>query len=301
MRYRARAPLRIDFGGGWTDVPVFANEEGGAVLNAAICQYARGYIARPEGSGVVRALRSDKSYVSYEVDVPVGAGLGASAAQTVLWVTLVKTTIANVSTRRDIAEIACRIGGLLGILGGKQDEYAAALGGLTYYTFDAAGVQLERIDLPLSFREQLRSRLVLVYSGEQRLSSAVHEHVWGRYRAGDPSVVGALRDLKSLAGRMRDALVARDLDGLGDLITENWSRQQNLDPTITNPHIDDIFQLAKSRGAIGGKACGAGGGGCLLFLAREGREDQLRWAFSERRLRLIDVEFDTYGVHLTKA
>lgn len=301
MRYQARAPLRIDFGGGWTDVPLFADEEGGAVLNAAITRYARGIIARPEGEGLLRALRSDKSYLSYSVEVPTGAGLGASAAQTVLWLTMVKTTIANVSTRREIAEMACQIGGLLGILGGKQDEYASALGGLTYHTFDRSGVQSERIDLPLSVREQLRSRLVLVYSGEARLSASIHERVWSRYRAGDSAVVGALQRLKMLAGSMRQAVLNQDLDGLGELLSENWRNQKDLDESITNTSLDGIFDLAVANGAIGGKACGAGGGGCLVFLAREGREDRLRWVLEEAGLRVIDFDFDTYGVFLTKA
>src|SRR5437764_9662045 len=101
MRYKARAPLRVDFGGGWTDVPFYAQEHGGSVLNAAITHYAHGFISRPQGTGLLRAMRANRSYVSYSLDVPPGSGLGSSAAQTLLWVTLVKTSVANVSDRTE--------------------------------------------------------------------------------------------------------------------------------------------------------------------------------------------------------
>jgi D-glycero-alpha-D-manno-heptose-7-phosphate kinase len=299
VRYTARAPLRIDFGGGWTDVSIYAESEGGAVLNAAITRYVRGSIARPELSGVLHPLRGDRSYVSYTLDLPSGAGLGASAAQTVLWVTLVKTTIANVSDRREIAEIACQIGSLLGILGGKQDEYASALGGIRYYTFRDT-VQAEQLDLGSVLTEELRSRLVLVYSGASRLSGSIHEHVWGGFRAGEPGVAGALASLRRLAREMKDALLSHDLDTFGDLLTENWESQKALHPSVTNPQLDDIFDLARRFGARGGKACGAGGGGCLVFLSSSGQSERLRQAFKDRKLQVIDFDFDTYGVHLRK-
>ena len=89
MHYRARAPLRVDFAGGWTDVPLYAEAEGGAVVNAAITLYATGHIVRPEGGARPRLFGGGRSSVSYQVDAPPSAGLGASAAQTVLWVTLV--------------------------------------------------------------------------------------------------------------------------------------------------------------------------------------------------------------------
>ncbi len=299
MRYRARAPLRIDFGGGWTDVPIYAEHEGGAVLNAAITRYVHGTIVRPETQGLLHLLRGDRSYVSYQLDLPTGAGLGASAAQTVLWLTLVKTTIANVSDRREIAEMACQIAGLLGIVGGKQDEYASALGGITYYTFDGE-VRAERLNLDSSFAAELRSRLVLVYTGTRRLSSSIHEHVWGRYQQGEPSVVQSLASLKRLAGEMTAALIARDLDAFGDLLTENWENQKALDTSVTNYYLDEIFNFAARNGARGGKACGAGGGGCVVFLASQGQAERLRDAFRSRQLQTIDFDFDTYGVFLSK-
>lgn len=299
MQYRARAPLRIDFAGGWTDVPLYAEREGGAVLNAAITRYVEGQISRPEGSGLLRAMRSDRSYVSYSLDLPSGAGLGASAAQTVLWTTLVKTTIANVSERAEIAEIAWKISNLLGVLGGKQDEYASALGGINYLTFGSE-VTADRLTLPAPIVDSLRARLVLAYSGETRLSADVHASVWRRYLAGETRVADALGRLRDNATAMHVALLSGDLDTFAGLIGENWNYQKALDAAITTPAIESLLATARIHGAVAGKACGAGGGGCVLLVAAPGRAGELDSGIRSAGVRVIDFDFDTYGVYLRK-
>jgi D-glycero-alpha-D-manno-heptose-7-phosphate kinase len=300
VRYTARAPLRIDFAGGWTDTPIYSQREGGAVLNAAVTRYATGSISRPQAEGVLGLLRGDRSYLSFSVDVPAGAGLGTSAAQTVLWVTLVKTAIANVSDRREIAAMACQVAAAMGIVGGKQDEYAAALGGIGFYTFTDT-VECERLHLPLQVEEELLRRLVLVYTGQRRLSSDIHERVWNRFKAGEPAVAQALHNLKEIAVTMRAALLVPDFTAFGQLLNANWENQKRLHPSVSNPLLDDIVEFALRRGAVGSKACGAGGGGCLLFLgASEAAAEHLKTELRGRRLRVIDFAFDTYGVYLSK-
>ena len=299
MRYEARAPLRIDFGGGWTDVPLYAEKEGGAVLNAAITQYVRGHISKPTVPGPLARIRSDRSYVTYSLELPEGAGLGASAAETLLWVTLVKTTIANVSERRELAEIACDVSRLLGILGGKQDEYASALGGIGYYTFGST-VEVERLELDPAFVERFLDRLVLAYSGVKRVSGSIHEAVWSRYAAGDAEVAESLATLRRVAGEMRSALLAHDLEGFADLMNENWTHQKRLSPGVTNRALESLIGTGIANGAAAAKACGAGGGGCVLFVTREGRRDGVRAALARQGFRLIDFAFDTYGVYLNK-
>ncbi len=299
MRYRARAPLRIDFAGGWTDVPEYAAREGGAVLAAAITRYVTGTITRSDSTGSQSPGRDAGSSVEYSLDLPGGTGLGTSAAQTLLWVTLVKSSIANVSSRAELAEIACQVAGSLGIVGGKQDEYASALGGIQYLTFGET-VQTERIDLPPPLASEFRSRLVLAYTGAPRLSSSIHDHVWREYRSGSPPVQQALASLRRIAGEMRGALVAGNLEAVGELMSENWVAQKMLHPSVTNPDLDGIIEFARQHGAIGGKACGAGGGGCAIFLATPGAGASLAQELRRRRLSVIDFDFDTYGVYLTK-
>jgi D-glycero-alpha-D-manno-heptose-7-phosphate kinase len=299
MRLKARAPLRIDFAGGWTDVPFFAEDKGGAVLNAAITHYVTGYIARPDVTGVLHTLRGDRSYVSYSLDLPSGSGLGASAAQNVLWLAMVKTSINNTSSRSEIAEMACRLSEMLGILGGKQDEYAAALGGIHFFSFDGV-VEAQPLDLPLSFQDELRSRLVLVYSGKSRLSGSIHEHVWSSYKAGHAPVNAALDGLKRVAQEMKVALEQQNLEVFSDLLNQNWAYQKELHPSVTSPELDDLFEFAFAHGVQGGKACGAGGGGCCVFAVEADGSDRLRAALKTRKLDVIDFDFDTYGVFVSK-
>jgi D-glycero-alpha-D-manno-heptose-7-phosphate kinase len=299
MRLKARAPLRIDFAGGWTDVPFYAEDKGGAVLNAAITRYVTGHIARPDTTGILHALRGDRSYASYSLDLPSGSGLGASAAQNVLWLAMVKTSINNTSSRSEIAEMACRLSEMLGILGGKQDEYAAALGGIHFFSFDGT-VRAERLDLPLPFQDEMRSRLVLVYSGKSRLSGSIHEHVWSGYRTGNVTVHAALDGLKRVAGEMKDALGQQNLDEFSGLLSENWAYQKELHSSVTSTDLDDLFDFAGKHGARGGKACGAGGGGCCVFAVEAGGSERLRGALRTSKLDVIDFDFDSYGVFVTK-
>lgn len=237
--------------------------------------------------------------MSYSLDLPAGAGLGASAAQTVLWTTLVHTTIANVADRREIAEIAWRIGNLLGILGGKQDEYSSALGGINYMTFGHE-VGVERITLDSRMVDDLRSRLVLAHTGETRISSDVHVAVWDRYRAGDATVIHALRELKRTAGELREVLIGGHFDRLAALVDQNWNAQKALTSWSTTPATDALLELAGRNGAIAGKACGAGGGGCVLLIARGQEGPRLAAALRSRKVRILEFGFDTYGVHLRK-
>lgn len=299
MRLKARAPLRVDFAGGWTDVPSYAEDRGGAVVNAAITRYVTGQIARPDLTGILHALRGDRSYASYSLDLPSGSGLGASAAQNVLWLAMVKTSINNTSSRSEIAEMACRLSEMLGILGGKQDEYAAALGGIHFFSFNGA-VEAHRLDLPLPFQDEMRSRLVLVYSGKSRLSGSIHEYVWSRYRGGNETVRAALDGLKRVAMEMKDTLAQQNLDDFSKLLSENWAYQKELHSSVTSPELDDLFAYAGRHGAQGGKACGAGGGGCCLFAVEAGSSERLKSAFRNRKIDVIDFDFDSYGVFVTK-
>lgn len=322
MRYRAQVPLRVDFAGGWTDVPAFSDAEGGAVLNAAIDIYAKGYIIRPGtlpapndfGRSAVgdrgrdpgarwllkrTVARGEENVVRYELKAPAGAGLGASAAQTLLWLTLVKTMIANVSERRDLAERAWRIENELGILGGKQDQYCCALGGVNFMSFGPETV-VEPVKPGLRCVEELEGRLSLFYTGVSRHSGAVHRQIWERYGSGDREVIDSLREMRALAAEGRVALEAENLERLGDVMNRNWACQKRLHPAVSNPQLDQMAERALNSGAIGAKATGAGGGGCLLCLAEPGAAHGLSESMRELGAKLLPFHFDWYGVHLTK-
>jgi D-glycero-alpha-D-manno-heptose-7-phosphate kinase len=286
MRVTAQAPVRLDLAGGWTDVHHFADREGGAVLNVAITRHVHGELAR-EGGGF---------RVSYHTDVPPGAGLGASAALNVAWLALVNAAMGRRLTPEELAEQAYRLEDLLGVTGGRQDQYAAALGGVNFLRFEGGAVQVERLSLGDDTLRHLQQRLVLAYSGESRLSGDIHDRVWQAYLSREEKVAAALRRLKAIAIEMRDALLSGDLTAFGALLAENWQRQKELHPSITNDAVEALFGAAKGAGAVSGKACGAGGGGCLLLWCQEGAVSRVAEALGDAGARVIDFALDQEGL-----
>lgn len=306
MKITSRAPVRVDFAGGWTDVNLFARGAGGAVVNAAIDRYVTGELHVHDADASRRlalaAASAAPGYegirVSYQCDLPSGTGLGTSAALNVVWLSLVQSQIATEEDRARIAELAYQLEEILGILGGKQDQYAAAFGGINYMAFDD-GVRVERLQPPPELVTELHQRLVLCYTGKQRLSGNIHENVWGAFRRGEPATVNALYSLRSCAQRMRDVLASGTVDAFADLLSENWRHQKALDPSVTNAQIEALFEAAWAAGAVGGKACGAGGGGCLLFCAERGRVEELSGTLSRSGARVIPFQFDTAGLQVS--
>jgi D-glycero-alpha-D-manno-heptose-7-phosphate kinase len=304
----ARAPTRLDFGGGWTDVAPYCDERGGAVCNLAIARYATATVALGDGADggpvsagrasndplVQAALRSsDISGATAIVasDFPVGAGLGGSSAAGVALAgalaalagsPLDPASLAERSRRTEVEE--------LGIAGGFQDHYAAAYGGALLLTAGAP-VHVERLELPDDIAGALTRRVVLVYTGESRVSTRTVAAVADLCRAGDRGVCRALDAMKGLAFDMAAALRAGDLDALGTLVGEHWAHQRRLHPSISTARIDAIHGAAMMAGALGMKALGASGGGCVMAFARDGREDELAAALEtlgERMTFVVD-------------
>ncbi|HYM16305.1 MAG TPA: hypothetical protein VEZ14_12170 [Dehalococcoidia bacterium] len=283
MTTSARAPLRIDLAGGWTDVPAFADAEGGCVVNVAI-------------NACVRATL-DGEAVRFQHDVRA-AGLGSSACEHVLEAALRKPD----ADLDEVAEAAFAAESAKGVAGGRQDQYAACYGGLSYMTFSRptaqhGPVQIERLTMPEAHLAALQARLVLVDSGVARLSGEIHAAVWAAYARHDNQVTGALLALKQYGKAMRDAIVGSDFGGIKHVINENWTQQKRLHPSVTNDAVEAIFALAMSSGASAGKACGAGGGGALVFYASsEGGAASLRRALTAASHPVIDVTFDFEGL-----
>lgn len=308
MIVTSRAPVRVDFAGGWTDVNIFARGAGGAVVNAAIDHYVTGrleVLETEEGddfslANAVPNLGKEGLSVSYQSDLPSGSGLGTSSALNVVWLSLVKSQIATDEDRARLAELAYQLEEMLGILGGKQDQYAAAFGGFNYMTFDES-VTVERLTIAPEMLEALENRLVLCYTGKPRLSGNIHENVWGAFRRGIPETVNALYYLRNCAIRMKTVLSEGHIEEFGELLSQNWKHQKALDPSVTNEQIDLLFEEASAAGAVGGKACGAGGGGCLLFCAQAGRQSAVSDALARAGARVIPFHFDFTGLQVTKS
>ena len=275
----ASAPSRLDFGGGWTDVPPYPGERGGFVCNLAIERRVRialrPGVAEPDRVPLVAAAVRRAGYVGHvaiQSDFPIGAGLGGSSAAGVALAAALAAaqdreftpaTIAEWSRALEVEE--------LGIAGGRQDHYAAAFGGALGLTFGTAtagdAVEVEQIPLSAVGRAALEARLTLVYTGESRISGETITAVLDAYRDRTPRVVEALDRMAVLARGMRSALHAADVTTLGALVDEHWIHQRALHPRITTARIDALEHAARAAGAQGLKALGASGGGCVMIIS----------------------------------
>ena len=287
-----RAPTRIDFGGGWTDVPPYCDEMGGFVCNLAITRYATASVARGErrdmrndsnaadlaiANAATRRFDAHDVTVSVRSDFPIGAGLGGSSAAGVATVAALAAACGETMTPTAIAELSREIEiGDLGIPGGRQDHYAAAYGGALGLRFSANHVDVQPIALTAQMRAEIEERCIIVYTGQSRISGETINAVLGAYRRGVPRVLNALQHMRANAEQIAVALGAGDLDRMASLVSEQWTHQRSLHSAIPTPLIDEIISKARGAGAIGAKALGASGGGCVLLIAGEGRGDDVR-------------------------
>lgn len=328
MIVRARAPMRVDLAGGWTDVPPYVSRAGGAVVNVAITLYAHAFV-RPQREGVrlsalehgsvVTARRAEELRPDGELallkaaarryappggfelvtrsDAPAGSGLGGSGA---LGVALVAALTAARGERRMPAEIAQVAHEVevhdAGVRGGKQDQYIAALGGVQYMEFHDPGVSSTRLEVPFACLKELEQHLVLCFTGAPRSSDATHRGVWERIERADAGVLRALDGIKVCAERMRDALVQGDVGRVGELLAENWRHQQALAPGMQTDAMRTLERAAYAAGSDGAKACGAGAGGCLVFLAKPGRDFAVAEALRAAGGTVLRFTFDGAGV-----
>jgi D-glycero-alpha-D-manno-heptose-7-phosphate kinase len=313
----ARAPTRIDFGGGWTDVPPYSDERGGCVCNLAIARYATARIATgeppaspvPDGaSGVVadgalanaalaRSGLAGRVRLSLRSDFPFGAGLGGSSAAGVAALAAIAAWRGEDRPARDaLAEESRRVEVEdLGVAGGRQDHYAAAFGGALGLRFVAEGVRVERIPLSRELVAAVERRCTVVYTGQSRISGETITAVLDAYRRRDRGVLAALDAMKGLAARMAAALGSGALDELGTLVGEHWEWQRSLHPAITTPRIEAIVAGALRAGALGVKALGASGGGCVLVVAPEDGAERVRAAAAALG-ELMEFRVDSDGV-----
>ena len=329
MLIRSRAPIRIDLAGGWTDVPPFAEREGGAVVNLAISRYTYVSLRRRENRSVrlhsedyrVTVEAADIADLAYDgaldlvkaalirvaidhvieittrSDAPPGSGLGTSAAMGVAVTGALAAIDGALPSRHQLAALATALEvDELAIAGGKQDQLASALGGANFLEFGPGSPTVTPLPMSIGVMAEIEKRLVLCYSGLSRLSGDIIQRVQEAYRAGEPATCDALRAMQRLARSAREALTSGAIEELGPILQANWRCQQALHSTVSNADIDRLFSVAERHGSIGGKACGAGGGGCIVFLAAPESDRSLRVALAEAGARLIDYSLDRSGL-----
>ena len=314
----ALAPVRLDFAGGWTDVPPFSAREGGMVVNAAIGLFVRAEL-KPVGTGYhviaddidQRADLPDASALATDgrldlhkavlrmYGVPAPATL-TTRSEDVALVTAVGSAVASDDApppaRPAVAEAAWRLEAVeVGVPGGRQDQWAAALGGFNALRFRDPVVEAGRLELDSAFADELAQRIVLCYTGASRLSGNTIARVMNAYECGDDRVVGALRELCEVADGMAAALRAADLARVGSLLTRNWHLQQALDARMSTPEMGRLEAAVMGAGALGGKAAGSGAGGCMFFLAGDDLR-AARAAAVAAGAELLPVRWEAEGV-----
>jgi D-glycero-alpha-D-manno-heptose-7-phosphate kinase len=301
-RLVARAPTRIDFGGGWTDVPPYPSEHEGFVCNVAITRSATATVtpgiddhAIPLVSAALQRAGLHDTHVDLQSDFPVGAGLGGSSAAGVTLAGALAAWRGEVLSRPDLAERSCTTERSdLGIAGGSQDHYAAAFGGALGLRFRRGAIDVDQIPLDAELRPELARRCLLFFTGESRISAQQIEVVVEALGRGDQRVLALLAGMKRCAIDSADALRRGSIDDLGRIVGEHWALQRELHPNITTATIEAITERATAAGALGCKALGASGGGCVVVIARGDDDGELRRTISELA-EPLDYAIDSSG------
>ena len=334
MTIRSRAPIRLDLAGGWTDVAPFSSEVGGAVVNAAINRYSYTTLRLNAGDNI-RLISADYNIsltlpggenLAYDgkldllkaainrlgphegielfvrADAPPGSGTGSSGATSIAILGVLNALRPQPLSLHQMAELAHLLEvEELRVAGGKQDQYAAALGGVNYLEFKDPYVSSSPLRLSDATVNEMEKRLILCYTGHARLSGNIISAVMGAYRARNDRTVRALHRMVGISDEVRGALLRGEVDALGPLLLENWACQKDLHASVSNAEIEHLFEVALAHGATGGKALGAGGGGCLLFLAIADREHEVRAALAEQGVEIMPFNLDRQGLQVWQA
>jgi len=296
----SQTPYRVSFAGGGTDLPAFYRREYGAVLSTTIDQhiyvtihrrfeqtirvsYSRTEVASTldevQHELVREAMRCVEIDEPLEIttigDVPSGTGMGSSSTLTVGLLNALHGYRNHVVSSKLLAEQACQIE--IDVLGkpiGRQDQYAAAFGGLNYFRFNPDDtVDVEPIPCRKETMVELERQILLVYTGQTRDANPILERQSDK--TGDSMSI--LRSMRDLAHEMRAALAGEgDLDQFAALLHEGWELKRSLGCGISNDQINEWYMAARRAGAIGGKLLGAGGGGFLLLVAPPWRHRAIR-------------------------
>lgn len=332
MLIRAKAPLRLGFAGGGTDVPPYPEFEGGCVLSATINLYSFGTLRPLPGDAI--HLRSADLDMALEIahggqlaydgnldlakaavrrlggegvggfdmflhtDARPGSGLGSSSSLMVTVMGLLKEWRRLVLSDYELARLAHHLERKeLGIPGGMQDQYSATFGGWNFIEFGAGGsVMVNPLRLPQDVSNELEHNLVLCFTGETRHAEGIIADQTARFERGEQPSLQALRRQKALAVEMKNLLLRGQLQEFGGLLHEAWEYKKRMSPQITNSRIDQLYSAARKAGAIGGKLNGAGGGGYMMFYCDFERRLEVVAALEARGCQVRDFAFEARGL-----
>lgn len=319
-----RSPLRVSLGGGGTDLPSYYREHEGFLVAAAIDKYV--YITQhrtfqqeiiikyskmervrsveeiehPIIREAMKLVGGDDAHVELTsmADIPGGTGLGSSGSFTTALLKSLRTARKHTISPVELAEQACDIEiNRLGEPIGKQDQYIAAVGGITAFTFRRDG----RVDYrPCRISEEtlynLEDNLLLFFTGYSRSASSILQDQQVRTEKSDAAMLENLHYTKELGYKSLDALESGRLEEFARLMDVHWQRKKARSAGMSNDRINAWYDHAMAHGALGGKLIGAGGGGFLMFYADDKR--RLRHAMREQGLQEVRFRFDFEGTKI---
>ncbi len=322
-----RSPLRISLGGGGTDLASYYRDHEGFLIAAAIDKYVYVTVLRPFVQGIflkysklehvenvadvqhpiireaIKALafKTPRLEITTLADIPAGTGLGSSGSFTTALLKALYAHRRRLIHPHELAELACEIEiEKLGEPIGKQDQYIAAYGGLTCFRFYKDG-QVEAWPLKVSMDTlfDLEDNLLLFFTGFSRSAGTILKDQKERSLQHDQAMIDNLHYTKELGLRTQKALEAGHPQELGEIMHEHWEHKRRRSKGMSNPQIDEWYELGRANGALGGKLVGAGGGGFLLFYAED--RLRLRQAMSKAGLEEVRFRFDFEGTKVTMA
>jgi len=276
---KVRAPVRIDFAGGTTDIYPFTHLYGGAVLNAAINKYVCGRILRS----------SSEVGLEYHAAIPTSSGLGTSGAMTLVWLALIneKNTF-NKADKLALAEHVHALEKTFKGVNGKQDQYAAALGGINFMQFHNEDVKVTPVKLSKQFIKKLEDKLVLVYTGKPHYAGHSNRVSIENLKKGKTNK--NLLKIKHTAEDMHRALLKKDLSKLAELLNEETKERAQLHKYMVPSFVRKVIKVGMKNGAEAAKICGSGNGGSVLFF---GDKIDLKEKFKNK---VIEFKFDFEGL-----
>lgn len=316
-----RSPLRISLGGGGTDLPSYYRKHGGFVIAAAINKYVYVSVIRPFKSGIFlkyselehveqidqvrhRIIREALRMMDFKTpqveittlaDIPAGTGLGSSGSFTTALLRALHAHRRRLMLMGELARLSCEIEiNRLNEPVGKQDQYIAAYGGITSFQFNPdETVDAEPLKINMDTLFDLEDNLLLFFTGFTRSSSSILQDQQTRSEQADPEMFENLHYVKELGLRIKQILEAGHCGEFGEIMNEHWEHKKKRSHGMSNPQIDEWYELGCKNGAIGGKLVGAGGGGFLIFYADDRK--RLRQAMARAGVEEVRFRFDFEG------
>ncbi len=319
-----RSPLRITLGGGGTDLPSYYSQHGGFLIAAAIDKYVYITINKPFTPTIIlkyskiekvnkvtdiehSIIRESIKLVNRNInclemtsitDIPAGTGLGSSGSFTTALLKALHSYENNLINQKELAEQACfiEIGKLKEPIG-KQDQYISAYGGITCFEFCKNGqVKVSPLKISKETLYNLEDNLLLFFTGYSRAASSILKEQNDKSKSNNRDMMANLDFVKELGMKSKVALEKGDLNQFGELMNIHWEHKKRRSGNMSNPKIDEWYNMALKNGAVGGKLIGAGGGGFLMFYAKD--KAKLRHALMREGLEEVRFKFDFEGTKI---